>query len=181
MRKLATITLFAALLAALPSMAAGGAGSAGDGRSAKARSIEDKKVGKHIATFDDLDFNVFSNQKWQDLHKSHSKDIKVHWPDGHVTTGIDQHIEDLKYMFTYAPDTRVTAHPVKFGDGDWTSVIGTMEAKPMVLPGGKTIQPTGKPVKLWMATVGHWNKDGVMDEEYLFWDNATYMKSFGIQ
>jgi hypothetical protein len=26
-----------------------------------------------------------------------------------------------------------------------------------------------------MATVGHW-KGKVMDEEYLFWDNQTYMK-----
>jgi hypothetical protein len=30
-----------------------------------------------------------------------------------------------------------------------------------------------------MATVGHW-KDGVMDEEYLFWDNQTYMKQIGL-
>jgi hypothetical protein len=31
-----------------------------------------------------------------------------------------------------------------------------------------------------MCTVGHWNKDGVMDEEYLFWDNLTYMKQLGV-
>ena len=30
-----------------------------------------------------------------------------------------------------------------------------------------------------MCTVGHW-KDGVMIEEWLFWDNATYMKQIGI-
>jgi hypothetical protein len=30
-----------------------------------------------------------------------------------------------------------------------------------------------------MCTVGHW-KDGVMTEEWLFWDNATYMKQIGI-
>jgi len=28
-------------------------------------------------------------------------------------------------------------------------------------------------------TDGHW-KDGVMIEEWLFWDNATYMKQIGI-
>jgi hypothetical protein len=26
-------------------------------------------------------------------------------------------------------------------------------------------------VKIMMATVGHWRPDGIMDEEYLFWDN----------
>ncbi len=30
-----------------------------------------------------------------------------------------------------------------------------------------------------MCTVGHWNGD-VMDEEYLFWDNATYAKQLGL-
>ena len=30
-----------------------------------------------------------------------------------------------------------------------------------------------------MATVGHW-KDGVMDEEYLFWDNGEFMKQIGL-
>jgi len=31
-----------------------------------------------------------------------------------------------------------------------------------------------------MATLGHWNKQGVMGEEYLFWDNATLMKQIGV-
>jgi hypothetical protein len=30
-----------------------------------------------------------------------------------------------------------------------------------------------------MCTVGHW-KDGVMTEEWLFWDNMTYMKQLGL-
>jgi len=27
--------------------------------------------------------------------------------------------------------------------------------------------------------IGHW-KDGVMDEEWLFWDNMSYMKQIGL-
>lgn len=64
-------------------------------------------VEQHLATFDDLDYNVFTHQKWDELKKSHSKDIVVHWPDGRQTKGIDQHIADLKAMFVYAPDTRI--------------------------------------------------------------------------
>jgi hypothetical protein len=30
-----------------------------------------------------------------------------------------------------------------------------------------------------MCTVGHW-KNGVMDEEYPFWDNQSYMKQMGL-
>ena len=142
----------------------------------------DPGVGAHLAIFDDLDFNVFTHQKWDQLQRSHSKDIVVHWPDGHQTKGIDKHIEDLKAMFVYAPDTRIQVHPVKFGSGDWTSVIGVMEGtftKPMPIGHGKALPPTGKPFKLEMCTVGHW-KDGVMDEEYLFWDNLTFMKQIGL-
>ena len=142
----------------------------------------EKTVNGHIVTFDTLDFDVFTHQKWDRLQESHSKDVIVHWPDGHQTQGIEKHIEDLKAMFVYAPDTRIETHPIKFGAGDWTSVIGVMEGrftKPMPMPNGKSIPPTGKAFKLTMCTVGHW-KGGVMDEEYLFWDNLTYMKQLGL-
>ncbi len=136
----------------------------------------------HIAIFDDLDFDVYTNQKWDELSRSHANDILVHWPDGHTTKGIEQHIKDLGAQFVFAPDNRIRVHPVKFGSGDWTCVIGLMEGtftKPMPVGDGKTIPPTGKSYKLPMCTVGHW-KDGVMDEEYLFWDNQTFMKQVGL-
>ena len=143
---------------------------------------DEKNVNKNIKTFDNLDFDVFTNQKWDRLHESHSKDIVVHWPDGHATKGIDTHIADLKAMFVYAPDTRILTHPIKFGKGEWTAVVGVMEGtftKPMPIGDGKTIEPTGKSFALNMATVSHWKGD-TMDEEYLFWDNATYMKQLGL-
>jgi hypothetical protein len=138
---------------------------------------------EHLKKFDTLDFDVFSNQEWDRLKESHAENIVVYWPDGHSTRGLDRHIEDLKYMFTYAPDTRIKAHPVKIGEREWTAVIGVMEGtftRPMTLPNGKVVQPTGKAFKINMATVGHWNGQGTMSEEYLFWDNQTYMKQLGI-
>jgi hypothetical protein len=141
-------------------------------------------LAKNLATFDTLDYTVFSNQQWIRLHESHSKDIKVNWPDGHFTTGIERHIADLKAMFVYAPDTRIKQHPVRFGssNGEWTAVTGVFEGtftKPMPVGPGKFIQPTGKAFKMPMCTIGHW-KDGVMIEEYLFWDNMTYMNQIGL-
>jgi len=158
------------------------AGTAPAGGNA-AEAAAAQQVASHLATFDDLDFNVFTHQKWDELARSHSKDIVVHWPDGHETRGIEKHIEDLKAMFVYAPDTRILVHPVKFGSGEWTSVIGTMEGtftKPMPMAGGASVPPTGKAFTLTMNTIGRWNKAGTMDEEYLFWDNATYMKQIGL-
>lgn len=123
--------------------------TAADSTSVKSWAAEQARIAEHLANFDDLDFRVFTGRKWAELHKSHSHDITVHWPDGHSTKGIETHIEDLKAMFVWAPDTRIEEHPVRFDQGDWTAVIGP-----------------------W--------KDGVMVEEYLFWDNQEFMKQIGL-
>lgn len=137
---------------------------------------------QHLEAFDDLDFRVFSQAKWDELGKSHAPDITVHWPDGHTTQGLEKHIQDLAWMFSFAPDTKIKEHPIKLADGPWTAVVGVMEmtfTEPMKRPDGRTIQPTGKHLKLQMVTVGHWI-DGQMDEEYLFWDNDAFNKQLGI-
>jgi hypothetical protein len=147
-------------------------------------AADDATLGKNLRTFDTLDYTVFSNQEWVRLHESHSEDIIVNWPDGHHTNGIVKHIEDLKAMFVYAPDTRIKEHPIRFGNstGEWTCVTGVFEGTftlPMPLGNGKFVKPTGKAFKMPMCTVGHW-KDGLMVEESLFWDNQTYMSQIGL-
>lgn len=140
-------------------------------------------ITSHLKTFDELDFDVFTNQKWDRLKESHAENIKVYWPDGHVTEGINVHIEDLKKLFVHAPDTRIKEHPIRFGSGKYTLVTGVFEGtftKPMPIGNGKFIQPTGKAFKMPMATVGIW-ENGVMVEEHLFWDNQTYATQIGLQ
>jgi hypothetical protein len=160
-----------------------GASGCATNEAVKQHEAEQQRLLANLANFDDLDYNVFTGQKWAELHRSHSNDITVHWPDGHSTTGIEKHIEDLKAMFVWAPDTRIKEHPVKIAQGEWTAVIGVMEGtftQPMPIGDGKTIPPTGRPYKIRMATIGHWNDQGVMDEEYLFWDNQEFMKQIGL-
>lgn len=150
----------------------------------EAIEAQNEVVADYLATFDELDFVVFTNQEWQRLHESHSEDILVHWPDGHTTTGIEKHIEDLAAMFVYAPDTRIKEHPIKIGQGKMTAVMGVIEGtftEPMPIGNGEFIEPTGKAYKLNMVTIGIWNDEGVMYEEYLFWDNMSFMKQLGLQ
>ncbi len=55
--------------------------------------------------------------------------------------------------------------------GDWTSVIGVMEgtfSKPMPIGDGKKDPAHRKTLQAVDEPVSHW-KDGLMDEEYLFW------------
>jgi hypothetical protein len=179
--------LLAALLAALPAAAAGKDRWPGTraGDPAPSTSGVPAELRQRLAAFDDLDFRVYTGQQWQDLHLSHSDDVVVHWPDGHTTQGLGKHIEDLKVMFTFAPDNRILEHPVRFGtqDAEWTAVTGWLEGtftRPMVLADGTTVPPTGKAYRVPMATIGHWNADGVMFEEFLFWDNGEFLRQIGL-
>lgn len=148
----------------------------------KALTTAEALVKQHLDIFDTLDYTVFSNQQWERFHESHAKNIKVYWPDGHMTEGLAVHIEDMKKLFVHAPDTRIKIHPIKFGSSDFTAVTGVFEGtftQPMPIGEGKFIQPTGKAFTMPMATIGIW-KDGVMIEEHLFWDNQTYANQVGL-
>lgn len=148
-----------------------------------ARQAVDARVAQNLETFDLLDFEVFSGQQWNRLHESHAEDIKVHWPDGRVTEGIDVHLEDLKAFFVFAPDARIEQHPIRIGQGEWTGVVGVIEgtfSEPMPIGEGQFIEPSGQSYKLTMATIGHWTEEGLMDEEYLFWDNHAFYQQIGL-
>lgn len=137
---------------------------------------------KNLVNFDDLDFNVYSNQKWDELTKSHSHDIIVHNADGKVIKGLAAHTDDLKQMFVFAPDTKVVSHPIRIAQGNYTAVQGVASGTfslPMPIGDGKTIPPTGKRFTLSMVTIGHW-ENGVMTEEWLYWDNLDFMKQIGL-
>ena len=157
-----------------------------DSLQAELKKLTDEKAitEQRLLVFDTLDYDFYSNQKWDMFNHSHADNIKVYYPDGMITTGLNpQHIDMLTPMFAFAPDTKIKEHPVRFGSGDWTAVIGVMEgtfSNPMPIGNGKTISPNGKKFKLSMATIGHWGADGKMSEEYLFWDNQTFMKQIGL-
>jgi hypothetical protein len=107
----------------------------------------------------------------------------VHWPDGHYTDGLDQHIADLAAMFAWAPDCHIHKHPVRIAKNNFTCVLGVIAGTfSQLMPDGKRglIQPTGKSFSLNMATIGVWNSRGVMDEEFLYWDNQTLYTQIGV-
>jgi SnoaL-like polyketide cyclase len=137
----------------------------------------------NLVTFDALDFEVFSGQDWARLGESHARNIRVHFPDGHYTDGIDQHIADMAAWFAWAPDLRVDAHPLRLAKDNLTAVTGVLKgtfSKPMPDGQGGTIAPTGKAFALDMVTVGIWNRQGTMDEEFFFWDNQAFYTKMGL-
>jgi SnoaL-like polyketide cyclase len=138
---------------------------------------------QHLKTFDELDFVVFTQADWARLGESHAQNIRVHWPDGHYTDGIDKHIADLAAMFVWAPDTRIHSHPLRVAKDNLTAVTGVMQgtfSRPMPDGKGGFIAPTGRKYSINMATVGLWNRQGTMDEEFLFWDNTNFYQQIGL-
>ena len=169
------VTVLASLLAATsPASQAG-----------EATMNETDQVQANLKRFDQLDFDAYSHRKDMNLfRKLHCTDVKVVFPDGRVTHGIQAHVDDINnVLLNGTPDSRITSHPISFGSGDWTVATGVLEAtfsEPMKLPDGKSIPPTGNKVRISMATIAKW-KDGCISEEHLFWDNAEYMKQLGLQ
>lgn len=158
-------------------------GLSGAPQAAESKKGEPEQVQANLKRFDRLDFEAYSQRKNMKLFREiHCPDVKVVFPDGRTTQGIDQHVTDIDGLFNGTPDSRITAHPIAFGSGEWTVTTGVMEAtfsEPMKLPDGQTIAPTGNKVRMPMATIAKW-KNGCIAEEHLFWDNAEYMKQLGL-
>ena len=82
----------------------------------------------------------------------HTADVLVDWQGQPATHGIEEHIEAMK---AYVEQTggrappQITSHPIKFGSGEWTCVIGEFEN------GAR------------MVTVAKW-RDGAIAEEYIW-------------
>ena len=147
------------------------------------RQAEDARIARNLETFRELDLEIFSNAEIERFNESHTDDVVVYYPDGRVTKGLDVHIEDVKWFFVWAPDTHVERHIVRFGQGEWTAAIGILKGtftEPMPTPDGDMVEPTGNAYEITFTTIAHWNDEGKMDEEYLFWDNQYFNKQLGL-
>ena len=117
--------------------------------------------------------------------KRHRKEVVVLWPGKPPTNGIEAHQQEAIDFFKTFPDQHLVNRPYRvfFASGDWTCSIarftGTMTG-PMQGADGKMIQPTGKRFDVEFCTVAHWDKDGQIIEENLFYDLVTFMKQIGL-
>jgi predicted ester cyclase len=140
-------------------------------------------IAKRLFALDEMDFDVFAIPQLARLAESHTEDILVMWPDGHVETGLEPHLATIIELFTFSPDLIIQEHPIRFGAGEWTALVGVMHGSFSGLMrnplGGKPIGPTGKQFRMTMATFSHW-RGGKMDAEYLVWDNAALLRQMGV-
>jgi hypothetical protein len=114
--------------------------------------MQEDQVSKNLNGMDNLDFVGWNKADWNGVFAhQHTPDVLVEVKGQERTNGIDQHIDAMKKLVESAGGTppQVKSHPIAFGSGEWTCVIGEFEN------GGR------------MVTVAKW-RDGAIAEEYIW-------------
>ncbi len=114
--------------------------------------MADDQVQKNLQGMDELDFVGWNNADWRGVFaRYHTDDVYVDWKGQKPTRGLQEHIDAMKTFVESVGGTppRIVSHPIGFGSGDWTCVIGEFE------DGSR------------MVTVAKW-RDGAIAEEYIW-------------
>ena len=109
-------------------------------------------VAKNLQGMDDLDFDGWNTGDWHGVFAHHhTADTHVDWKGQPPTDGIEAHIDAMKaYVESVGGEIpQIKSHPIKFGDGEWTAVVGEFE-------NGER-----------MVTIARW-ENGAIAEEYIW-------------
>ena len=114
--------------------------------------MEDEQVKANLKGMDDLDFVGWNNADWDGVFADHhTDDVLVDMHGQAPTHGLQAHVDAMKAMTEAlgGKPPQITSHPIAFGSGEWTCVVGESE------DGGR------------MVTVAKW-RDGAICEEYIW-------------
>jgi hypothetical protein len=127
----------------------------------------------------------WNGQDLQTFRKYHTKDCIVRWPNQPPTHGVDAHEQEAVAFFKMFPDQHLINNPYKImlAQGEWTCTVadftGTMKGA-MTMPDGTVVPPTNKKFHIDFCTVAHWNEQGQIVEENLFYDLMGMLKQIGV-
>ena len=110
------------------------------------------EVIRNLAGMDELDFKGWNNADWRGVFaRCHTDDVFVDVKGQPPTHGIQGHIDAMNAFVesTGGTPVQIASHPIRFGSGEWTCVVGEFEG------GGR------------MVTVAKW-RDGAIAEEYIW-------------
>ena len=128
---------------------------------------------------------AWNTQDWETFDAYHDQDVVVYWPgrEQTPTLGLPDHRAESQRFCVAFPDNKVK-HPydMLFGDGDFTAFVTQMTGAftgPLELPDGTRIEPTSKSFDVSFATIARW-RNGKIVEEYLKYDNASFLQQVGL-
>lgn len=133
---------------------------------------------KIIKTVDE----AFNNKDWTAFEARHNDDVISYSPmTPEPAKGIKAHKEAVQGMYEAFPDLEMK-NDNKFGQGEWVfasyTFTGTHKG-PLQGPGGKTIPPTNKPVKIPLGTALRF-ENGKIAEEHIYFDRLSMLAQLGI-
>jgi hypothetical protein len=85
------------------------------------------QVARNLKGMDDLDFTGWNGADWNGVFaRHHTKDVHVDWKGMKPTDGVQQHIDAMKAYVKSVGGTppQIVSHPIAFGSGEWTCVVG---------------------------------------------------------
>jgi hypothetical protein len=110
------------------------------------------QVADNLDSMHELDFKAWNGADWDgQFTQLHTGDVLVEVHGQPATHGIGEHISAMKALVEASGGTppQVVEHPIKFGSGEWTCVVGQFEN------GSR------------MVTVARW-RDGAIAEEHIW-------------
>ena len=110
------------------------------------------QVAQNLKGMDDLDFTGWNNADWHGVFADkHTDDVLVQVQGRERTHGLGDHIDAMKKLVESAGGTppQLKSHPIAFGSGEWTCVIGEFQNGTR------------------MVTVAKW-QNGSIAEEYIW-------------
>ncbi len=118
-------------------------------------------------------------ERFEELHSESVVEYSPQKPEG--SKGIAAHRESVEGLFNAFPDMRGKVTRT-FGQGDWVSAeiefTGTHKG-PLNGPGGETIPPTNKPLRMTVSSVVK-VEGGRITEEHTYFDMFGMMAQLGL-
>ena len=112
----------------------------------------DDEVTRNLKGMDELDFQAWNGADWDGRFTDlHTDDVVVNFHGQAPTHGLEEHVDAMKALVQTMGGTpaQVRSHPITFGSGDWTCVVGEFEN------GSR------------MVTLARW-RDGAIAEEHIW-------------
>jgi SnoaL-like protein len=108
-------------------------------------------IRQNLKSMDHLDFTAWNTPDWDLFRQLHTEDVHVEVSGQEVTHGINAHVDAMKSLIEQSggQPMQVQSHPISFGSGEWTCVVGEFAS------GAR------------MVTVAKWH-DGAIVKEYIW-------------
>jgi SnoaL-like domain len=108
----------------------------------------DETTRQNLKRMDYLDFTAWNTRDWDLFRRLHTADVHVEVSGQAGTDGIDAHVKAMKSLMeqTGGQPMQVQSHPIAFGSGEWTCVVGEFAN------GAR------------MVTVARWHDEAIVEE-----------------